>query len=171
MSLPNTDLYLIPDMLQAGLRVVFCGTALGHESARQQAYYAHPQNKFWPTLAAVGLTPVQIAPKDYPSVLKCGIGLTDINKTQQGMDHVLDAAAADAAGLRAKMLHYQPGMLAFTSKRAASFYFGKPTGKLTYGLQAEVIGATRIWVLPSPSPAAQTSWDIGWWEKLAEQVK
>ncbi len=169
--LPASDIYLIPDLLAPGLRLVFCGTALGHESARQQAYYAHPQNKFWPTLAAVGLTAERIIPKEYPRVLEFGIGLTDINKTQQGMDHALDKDAADAEGLRAKMLHYQPRMLAFTSKRAASFFFGQPTGKLHYGLQPEMIGSTRIWVLPSPSPAAQTSWDSGWWERVAEEVQ
>ena len=169
--LPATEDYLIPDLLAPGLKLVFCGTALGHESARQRAYYAHPQNKFWRTLHETGITPERIAPADYPRMLRYQIGLTDMNKTEHGMDHALDRAKADAEGLRAKLLHYAPQRLAFTSKNAASYFYGKPTGKLQYGEQAEFFGPTQIWILPSPSPAAQTSWDILHWQALAECLR
>ena len=52
---------VIPDLIRPGLRIVFCGTALGAASARAGAYYAGPGNKFWPTLHEVGLTPAGIA--------------------------------------------------------------------------------------------------------------
>ena len=77
---------LVPDVLQPGLAVVFCGTALGRESFRQRAYYAHPGNRFWRTLHNVGLTPYQILPKEYPIVTRFGIGLTDVCKTSYGND-------------------------------------------------------------------------------------
>ena len=38
-------------------RIVFCGTAAGTVSAARGAYYAHPQNRFWSALHAIGLTP------------------------------------------------------------------------------------------------------------------
>ena len=41
---------ILPDVLEPGLRVVFCGTAAGKASARAGAYYAGPGNAFWPTL-------------------------------------------------------------------------------------------------------------------------
>jgi len=47
---------VLPDMLAPGLRIVFCGTAVGSASARRRAYYASPGNSFWPTLFRVGLT-------------------------------------------------------------------------------------------------------------------
>lgn len=163
--------HVLPDIFAPNLRLVLCGTAPGHASARARAYYAHPQNKFWRTLHEAGILPERIAPADYARLPEFGIGLTDINKTQFGMDHELAHDAADATGLHEKIQRYQPGMLAFTSKKAASYFFGRPTGKLEYGLQEETLGLTRFWILPSPSPAAQTSWNTDWWHDLAAELR
>ena len=57
--------HVLPDRLKPGLKLVFCGTAAGRQSALQQAYYAHGQNKFWTTLHKVGLTPHLFMPQDY----------------------------------------------------------------------------------------------------------
>ena len=54
--------HVLPERLKPGLKLVFCGTAAGRQSALQQAYYAHGQNKFWKTLYEVGLTPSLFAP-------------------------------------------------------------------------------------------------------------
>lgn len=56
---------ILPDLLAPGLDIVFCGTAVGAESARRRAY-AGPGNAFWPTLAQVGLTPRRLAPRNTP---------------------------------------------------------------------------------------------------------
>ena len=61
---------IVEDVIEPGLAVVFCGTALGAASARRRAYYAGPGNKFWPTLAAVGLTPRRLEPEEYPRVTR-----------------------------------------------------------------------------------------------------
>ena len=50
---------ILPDLLQPGLALVFCGTAAGRRSAAEGAYYAHPGNLFWRALHAVQLTPRQ----------------------------------------------------------------------------------------------------------------
>ena len=81
--------HILPEHLRPGLTLVFCGTAAGRQSALRQAYYAHPQNKFWRTLQAVGLTPRRFAPEEYPALWELGIGLTDIAKFAYGMDHQL----------------------------------------------------------------------------------
>ena len=52
--------HILPDRLKPGLKLVFCGTAAGRQSALQQAYYAHGQNKFWTTLHKTGLTPLTL---------------------------------------------------------------------------------------------------------------
>src|ERR1700753_3045292 len=57
---------VLPDVLEPGLRVVFCGTAPGTASARAGAYYAGPGNRFWVTLHEVGLTPVLLRPAPPP---------------------------------------------------------------------------------------------------------
>ena len=158
---------VLPDVLRPGLRLVFCGTGAGEKSAAVGAYYAKPGNRFWPTLHAVGLTPRRLAPHEFPQVLAYGIGLTDVGKEHVGQDSRLAVTPADVALLRAKMLDSAPGILAFTSKKASSFVLGRPTGRIFYGPQDETIGATRLFVLPSPSGLATSYWTIEPWRALA----
>ncbi len=77
---------ILPDVLAPGLRIVFCGTAAGTESARRRCYYAHPQNKFWRALHEVGLTDRRLDCSEFALLPQFGIGLTDIAKTASGMD-------------------------------------------------------------------------------------
>ncbi|MCX6741231.1 MAG: mismatch-specific DNA-glycosylase, partial [Candidatus Parcubacteria bacterium] len=37
---------ILPDVLEKGLRIVFCGTAVGDRSAKRRCYYAGRGNKF-----------------------------------------------------------------------------------------------------------------------------
>src|ERR1700761_4251106 len=97
---------VLPDVLAPGLRIVFCGTAAGTESARAGAYYAHPQNRFWRTLHEAGLTPRRFAPAEYHLLPSLGLGLTDIAKFSSGMDRELPSGALGrdpCAALRAKI--------------------------------------------------------------------
>jgi TDG/mug DNA glycosylase family protein len=167
---PLAPAHVLPDVLGPGLRIVFCGTAAGTVSARRGAYYAHPQNRFWPALHAIGLTPRLIRPEEYPELTQWGLGLTDIAKRASGMDHELPAGALgpDAcAALRTKIAAAEPGWLAFTSLAAGRRYLGRAAA---FGEQGERIGRTRLWVLPSPSPAAGWNWESNqhWWRKLAD---
>ncbi|HEX4855860.1 MAG TPA: mismatch-specific DNA-glycosylase [Limnobacter sp.] len=155
---------ILPDLLQPGLALVFCGTAPGTVSAQRKAYYANPGNAFWPTLHAVGLTPHRVASGNYASVLQYGIGLTDLAKNTFGADSSLAKTDFDRVALEEKIMRFQPGLLAFTSKRAGLEFLGHPVG---YGLQAETIGTTRLFVLPSPSGLARSHWTIEPWEELA----
>lgn len=159
---------ILPDVLAPGLRIVFCGTAAGTVSARRGAYYAHPQNRFWRTLFAVGLTPRLVDPEDYGDLPLFGLGLTDLAKSVYGMDRELPCDALGAAAraeLIEKVLRTQPQCLAFTSLAAGRGALGRTAG---FGESAERFGATRVWVLPSPSPAARGSFDERWWRALAE---
>ena len=164
----NNAQYLIPDTLQPGLKLVFCGTALGHESARRKAYYAHPGNGFWPALHRTGLTPRLYAPEEYPSLLALGIGLTDVCKVHSGNDHELPEDAFDVEALQEKLRHFAPHILAFTSKNAASAFLKRPVGKIAYGLQAEPFQQTKLFVLSSPSGQARRWWREDVWQELAE---
>lgn len=159
---------VLPDVLAHGLDIVFCGTAAGTASALRKAYYAGPGNRFWPTLAAVGLTPRLLAPEEFSSVTQYRLGLTDLAKLVSGADAVLMPADFDRDGLRDKMLRFQPRMLAFTSKRAAVEYL---CHAVDYGPQEQTIGTTALYVLPSPSGAARGHWDPGHWQRLAGQTR
>lgn len=161
--------YIIPDLLAPGLKLVFCGSALGFESARRKAFYAKPGNKFWPTLHDVGLTPRRFAPAESAKLLDLGIGLTDLNKTQFGNDTDLAPAHDDVAGLAAKIEQYRPAILAFTAKRPAQVFLSESfglKGPPAYGLQPQRLGRTHLFVLPSPSGRAGSFWDIAPWRAL-----
>lgn len=99
---------VLPDVLAAGLDIVFCGTGAGARSAAVGAYYAKPGNRFWPTLHTVGLTPRQLAPADYAEVLRYGIGLTDVAKEHVGQDAVIDLSLVDVAALHEKITRFAP---------------------------------------------------------------
>ncbi|PXV58681.1 G/U mismatch-specific uracil-DNA glycosylase [Dyella jiangningensis] len=159
---------ILPDLLQPGLALVFCGTAAGRRSAAEGAYYAHPGNLFWRALHAVELTPRLFAPAEFPLLPALGIGLTDLAKHHAGNDDELPRDAFDVAALRRRIERHAPGVLAFTSKAAARAALGRPAG---YGLQAERFGATRLFVLPSPSGQARGHWDLAPWQALAALVR
>ena len=160
----------LPDQLQPDLRLVFVGTAASTRSAADGHYYAHPCNRFWPTLATVGLTPRRCEPREFASLLTLGIGFTDICKSGAGMDHQISVRPDDIAAFRAKMLRYRPRTIAFTSKKAASLFYGRPTSALSAGKQPPLGDFPEIFVLPSPSGAASGSWSLQPWQELAEAV-
>ena len=160
---------VLPDVLGPGLRVVFCGSAAGAVSARVGAYYAGPGNMFWPTLHRVDLTPHLLAPDQFRTVLRYGIGLTDLCKTESGSDADLSRQADDVAALTAKIAQHGPAVLAFNGKRAARVFLAAET--LDYGEQVRRIGGTAIHVLPSTSGAARRWWDETFWRRVADAVR
>jgi double-stranded uracil-DNA glycosylase len=167
MALPYTDLtlsHVLPDVLREGLSLVFCGTAAGKRSAEEGAYYAHPGNRFWSALHETGMTPRRLLPIEFPVLASFGIGLTDVAKLHSGNDNQLPRDAFDAAGLIEKIERCQPRVLAFTSKAAARAALGR---NCSYGLCAQRIGNTQLFVLPSPSGQTRGHWDIGPWRELA----
>jgi len=163
--------HVLPDRLKPGLKLVFCGTAAGRQSALRKLYYAHAQNRFWRTLYEVGLTPRLFEPHDYPLLLDMGIGLTDIAKHVHGMDHQLppDALGKAAVGaLKARIARVRPRILAFTSLNGGRKVMGP---KARAGEQPQGLGETAVFILPSPSPLAANHWDIAPWRDLAQAVR
>lgn len=159
----------LPDLLAPNLKIVFCGTAASEKSAQVGAYYANPTNKFWRVLHEVGLTSQRLQPPQFAELLHYGIGLTDLAKFSAGMDKALKRADFDAVQFRAKIITLKPKVVAFTSKKAGQVFYG--TSKIAFGRQPEMFEETVVFVLPSPSGAANRSWDITHWQALAEFVK
>lgn len=161
----------LPTVLSTGLRIVFCGTAVGTASARQGAYYAGPGNKFWTILAETGLTARRFLPSEFRELSLHGIGLTDLAPLKTGMDRVLKPSDFNCAQLRRAILRTRPRVLAFNGKLAASIFLGKPTGRIGYGMQRDAdFPMTAIFVLPSTSGAACRSWDASVWFALAQSL-
>lgn len=158
----------LPDLLEGGLRVVFCGTASSAASAKASAYYAGPGNKFWPTLHATGLTPRRLEPVEYPEVLSYGIGLTDLCKSRSGSDRQIGRDAFDVERLEWQMATYRPAWIAFNGKAAAKEALGMKSVEL--GRSDRRVGGVPAYVLPSTSGAASGHWDIERWHALARLV-
>lgn len=164
----NRNREIIPDLLAPGLDLVFCGTAPSPASFKARAYYANPGNAFWPTIHAVGLTPQRLEPRLFAGLLQFGLGLTDLNKTEVGSDHELSAEAMDVASLHAKLKHFRPAAVAFTSKHAASLALGVKAP--AYGRHPELLQGSVVFVLASPSGRARSFWTLTPWQEAAAFV-
>lgn len=146
---------ILPDHLQPGLSVVFCGTAAGKKSAARGHYYSGDGNEFWRYLFEAGLTPVRLAPADDHDICKYGVGLTDLAQ---------EISASSDRGLRqhyrvdqftSKIEEFKPLWVAFHGKEAAKAVarsLKKPT-EVKLGRQVWQIGSSSVFVLPSASGA------------------
>jgi TDG/mug DNA glycosylase family protein len=160
----------LPDQLQEHLRLVFVGTAASHRSADEGHYYAHPGNRFWRVIHEVGITPRRFEPREFPSLLQLGIGFTDMCKAGAGMDHEALNSPVDVPAFREKMRRYQPKTIAFTSKMAASLFYGRPTKTVALGRQPRQQDFPIVFVLASPSGAASGHWSVQPWRELADAI-
>ena len=160
---------ILPDLLLPGLDLVICGTAAGHRSAEQGAYYAHGSNRFWRALAEIGLTPRQLAPEEYPLLPEFGIGLTDLAKHYRGADAGLTEGDLDIASFRSKIESARPRILAFNGKTAAGLALG--SRMLDPGRQKARLGGSVVFVLPSTSGRAGGFWDPEPWHECADLVR
>ncbi len=97
-----------------------------------------------------------------------GCGFTDLNKSEAGMDHQLSAGSTDVAAFTRKIEKYRPQAIAFTSKKAASHFYRKPTSAISFGRQPTAEGHCAVFVLTSPSGAASGHWSLEPWRDLAK---
>ena len=162
----------LPDILQSNLHVVFCGTAVGEKSAERGHYYSGPGNAFWGFLQDAGFTQALLGPEDDRRLPDYGIGLTDLVKdVVQSHDRGLQY---DVPELRNKLIEFEPGWIALTSKKAGKVvarFLSHPAPGL--GPQTWTLGPCQVFVLPSTSGANQGGpWDgrdsrLSWWAELA----
>jgi double-stranded uracil-DNA glycosylase len=142
----------VPDVLAPDLRVVFSGINPGFVSAAAGAHFANPRNDFWRLLHEAGFTPRQLAPEEQFEVLTFGIGLTNAaSRTTRGSS---DLRRRDFLGsaerLSSLVEELRPRWLAFVGKEAYRGTFGE---RPELGEQERRLGETRLFVLPSTSPA------------------
>lgn len=141
----------LPDYLRPGLDLVFVGINPGMRSAAAGHHYAGPGNHFWPLLSESGLVGEPLTAKDDARVLEWSIGLTNMvpRATHGVADLTLDELRAGARRLRAKLLRFAPRVVCFNGKRIYDVFAGHPS---PLGRQAERIGASVVYVMPSTSP-------------------
>ncbi len=159
----------VPDVLGPNLRVVFVGINPGRFSDAAHAHFANPRNDFWRLLHAAGFTSRLYDPHEQFALLDEGIGVTNAaGRTTPGSG---DLRRADFAGsaerLEVLARQLRPRWLAFVGKEA---YRGTFNERPELGLQERTLAETRLFVLPSTSPAnAAVSWDerLRWFRALS----
>lgn len=163
----------VPDVLEPGLEVVFCGINPGFVSAAAAAHFANPRNDFWRLLHAAGFTSRLYEPAEQFEVMHEGIGLTNAApRTTRGSGDLRRgdfAGAAERLEQLADELH--PKWIAFVGKEA---YRGSFNERPELGVQGRRLGETRLFVLPSTSPAnAAVPWEerLRWFRELRQNVK
>jgi len=164
---------VLPDVLIPNLSVVFCGTAVGFKSAETSCYYAGTGNKFYSILKQTNFTSRQINPLNYKKLTEFNIGLTDIAKLTKGNDSDLKHEDFDIKGFIKKIEKFQPQFVCFNGKASAAvFLFNKikQTGKVNYGILPQTISKTKLFVAPSTSGSANSSWDESYWYELKKLV-
>ncbi len=139
----------------------------GRVSAAAAAHFANPRNDFWRLLHAARLTSRPFEPPEQFELLKEGIGVTNAAyRTTPGYG---DLRRDDFDGARLERLaqELKPAWLAFVGKEAYRGAFGE---RPELGVQERTLGGTRLFVLPSTSPAnAAVPWRerLRWFQALA----
>jgi TDG/mug DNA glycosylase family protein len=142
----------VPDVLAPGLKAIFCGINPGRVSAAARAHFANPRNDFWRLLRDAGLTPRLLEPEDQFELPRFGYGLTNAAyRTTPGSGDLRRSDFAGAAERLERLAHaLRPEVIAFVGKEAYRGAFGE---RPELGLQKRRLVDTRLYVLPSTSPA------------------
>jgi len=171
-SSPKQPDSAVPDVVADALRVLFCGINPGRVSAAAAAHFANPRNDFWRLLHAAGFTPRLLDPTEQFDLLQFGLGVTNVaSRTTPGSS---DLRRSDFAGAAERLegiaLTRRPAWIGFVGKEAYRGAFGE---RALLGEQERRFGDTRLFVLPSTSPAnAAVPWSerLRWFRELAKLV-
>lgn len=162
----------VPDVLAPGVRVVFSGINPGFRSAVAAAHFANPRNDFWRLLADADLTPRLLVPEEQWEMLQLGYGLTNAAyRTTKGSGDLRRGDFAGSAERFQRMAEeLRLELIAFVGKAA---YEGVFRERPAHGLQERRLGKTRLFVLPSTSPAnAAVSYEerLRWFRALRAEL-
>ncbi|WP_262104303.1 mismatch-specific DNA-glycosylase [Arthrobacter sp. Marseille-P9274] len=147
----------VPDLLGPGLRLLFVGINPGLWSAATGTHFARPGNRFYPALAAAGITDHLIdagsgmADADRGQLVARGVGITNIvARATARADELAAAELRDGADrLAAKVGSLGPRVVAVAGITAYRVGFGRPKARL--GRQPETIAGAELWAVPNPS--------------------
>jgi TDG/mug DNA glycosylase family protein len=169
-------MHTLPDYLVPGLDIVFVGINPGAYSAQAGHYFATPQNRFWHALNRSGLvnTGRDLGPEDDNRMTKYGIGFTDVVKRPSNSASNLRAEDYRrwAPVLNRKLAECGPLIACFHGVTGYRNYLLHGEGVKEapqLGPQERTIGASRVYLVPNPSPAnAVFSLDtlVKWYRRL-----
>ncbi|TDZ78691.1 G/U mismatch-specific DNA glycosylase [Mycobacteroides salmoniphilum] len=140
-----------PDILAAGLDVVFCGINPASTAVADGHNFSNRSNRFWEVLYRAGFTDIRLRPEDERQLLTFGCGITAaVSRATPRAD---DITASEFRSARPyfedKMRRLKPRALAFLGKRAVVSILESP--RIAFGLQPFRFAEVTTWVLPNPS--------------------
>ncbi|MDP8942738.1 MAG: G/U mismatch-specific DNA glycosylase [Actinomycetota bacterium] len=141
----------LPDVVAAGIDVLFCGINPSLISAQLGHHYARPGNRFWPALHRAGFTPRLLAPSEDHLLPRYGLGLTNLvdRPTASASELTAEELRAGAAALEHLVEGFRPTLVCVVGLAAWRGGFGRPRAGV--GPQAETVGGRPAWVVPNPS--------------------
>jgi TDG/mug DNA glycosylase family protein len=141
----------LPDLIGAGLTVLFCGINPGMTAATAGHHFVSRSNRYWRVLHLAGFTPVEISPEQDRDILDYGYGLTTVVQRPTASADQLSPHefAAAAAQFRQKIARHAPRFVAFLGKPAYAALSGRR--EIAWGRQTERMEGAIVWVLPNPS--------------------
>lgn len=141
----------IPDVIEPGLAVLFCGINPGRWSGALGQHFARPGNRFWPVLHRAGFTPRQLRPDEQYELVSYGLGITNLvpRTTARADELTRDETIEGAQRLSRLVDRHRPAWVAVLGVTAYRAGFQRPRAGI--GAQDERLGTAGIWVLPNPS--------------------
>jgi double-stranded uracil-DNA glycosylase len=153
----------VDDLVGPGIKLLFVGINPGLWTAAVETHFAHPSNRFYPALAAAGITDYEVdrvagmTDADRAHLLSRGVGITNLVRRATARASELSLAELREGGERLLrfVAAHRPTVIAIAGITAYRDAFGERGAVL--GRQPETLdSATRwsgaaLWVVPNPS--------------------
>jgi TDG/mug DNA glycosylase family protein len=153
----------VDDLVGPGLKLLFVGINPGLWTAAVQTHFAHPTNRFYPALAAAGITEYEIdrvagmSDADRAHLVGRGIGITNLVRRASARASELSREELREGGERLQrfVAEHRPAVVAIAGVTAYRDAFGERGAVL--GRQPETLDSATLWsgaalwVVPNPS--------------------
>ncbi|HEY5941922.1 MAG TPA: mismatch-specific DNA-glycosylase [Solirubrobacterales bacterium] len=153
----------VPDLVGPGLKLLFVGINPGLWTAAVQTHFAHPTNRFYPALAAAGITEYEVdrvagmTAADRAHLVGRGVGITNLVRRASARASELSREELREGGERLQrfVAEHRPAVVAIAGVTAYRDAFGQRAAAL--GRQPDTLESTAhwsgaaLWVVPNPS--------------------
>jgi TDG/mug DNA glycosylase family protein len=139
------------DVIDQGLKAIFCGLNRPASAAHPGRNFATPSNRFWSVLHLAGFTATRLEPREERRLLSHGYGITAVvpHLTSKAEEVPPEEFRRYRPEFEARMQSYAPRALAFLGKRA--FAAMTQQTNVDWGRQSVDLAGTMTWILPNPS--------------------
>lgn len=179
-ELPQFENAGIDDVLGPEVTLLIVGINPGLWTAAVNAPFAHPGNRFWPSLEASGLMPHRVdasrglSDQDAAVFTGRGLGLTNLvdRATARADELSSEELRAGRTRLEGLVSEVRPAVIAILGITAYRTAFEEK--KATLGKQERTIAGAEVWVLPQPSGLnahAPLPVLAEWWAQVARAAR